>query len=145
MKNLLLITLICLSSLLASAQQQQDTVQCKDNSASSSINGSIKGITYENNKKVILPFVGITLYNSDSTFSKKIFSKYEDGSFLFKDIKEGVYTIEFKFIAHHDIKIKGIKITKRKPHVNLRKIIMMSYPMTLDNLEISKEPSTKNE
>ena len=93
-------------------------------------NGFIEGIIIDNNNnKEPLPFVDITIKNSQLTTVSEI-----DGSYSIQ-LKPGVYTLIFSFIGYKTIEVKNIKIASNKK-VNSNQI-MSSLKIESDVTSIS--------
>ena len=92
--------------------------------------GFIEGVIIDSdNNKEPLPFVDITIKNSQLTTVSNI-----DGSYSIQ-LKPGTYTFYFSFIGYKTIEVKNIKITSNKK-VNFNQI-MSSLKMESNALSMA--------
>jgi outer membrane receptor protein involved in Fe transport len=106
---------------------------------------SIKGIIIEQETKVPVEFVNVSLFNSrdSSLFTGVVTDK--NGEFLFNHIKAGNYYLQVSCIGFESFKIPDISIISKRPYIDLgKKTIKVSNILLSDVEVVSQKPVLDN-
>jgi len=108
---------------------------------SSQIKGKITGQIIDSLTNEPVEFATVVLINAE--FGKQLDGVITDdkGKFKFTDVALKEYEIEVSFIGYVPRKVKAVKLTKKKPDVNLNDIFLVSSSLTLGEVEVTSERS----
>ncbi len=108
---------------------------------SNQIKGKITGQIIDSLTNKPVEFATVVLINSE--FGKQLDGVITDekGKFKFSKVALKEYDIEVSFIGYVPRKIKGVKLTKKKPDLSLKNIYLIPSSLSLAEVEVTGERS----
>lgn len=104
--------------------------------AQSPAGNTIKGTIVDSISKLPLEYATISLFTKYS--KKPLYGTVTDkaGKFNLKEIKDGVYTIEFEFIGYKSFSIKDVLLNTGNAVINLKEISLLQQKGSLQNVTV---------
>jgi len=105
------------------------------------ITGKITGKLIDDSTKKPVEFATVVLINSEFGQQLDGVITESDGKFKLAEVKLGKYNVEFSFLGYQTKVIKDIELTKKKPDINLKDVLLSQDNVTLDEVTVSTERS----
>ena len=103
------------------------------------ITGKITGQVLDSLSKEAIGFATIVLINPKDQKEVNGNITEDDGKFKLTEVKVGTYDLQLSFIGYKTRMYRGIKLTPKKPDVNLGKMYLISDNILLDAVEVVEE------
>ena len=105
------------------------------------ITGKIIGKLIDESTKEPVEFATVVLINSEFGQQLDGVITESDGKFKLADIKLGKYNVEFSFLGYETKVVKNLELTKKKPDINLKEVLLSQENVSLDEVTVTTERS----
>ncbi len=141
MQRILLISCFSLLTIVAFSQRPQGSYGGggKRGGGGPTITGKITGQVLDTLSKVPVGFATIVLINPKDQKEVDGNITEDDGKFKLTDVKVGTYDLQLSFIGYKTRMYRGVKLTPKKPDVNLGKLYLITDNVLLDAVEVVEE------
>ena len=106
-----------------------------------SITGKITGIVLDTLNKQPIGFATVVLFKPGEEKEVNGNITADDGKFKLTEVKVGTYDVQLSFIGYKTRMYRGVKLTPKKPDVNLGRMYLASDNVLLDAVEVVEEAS----
>jgi len=133
-KPILLITLFILFSFASHAQ-----FPGMGGSKTPKLKGKINGELIDSLSNEEVGYATIVLKRSGKEKEINGILSEDDGGFKLEDVTVGTYDLYISFLGYEEKIIRGVELTKKKPDVNLGKIVFVQNNFILDEVEVTAD------
>jgi len=105
------------------------------------VSGSIKGKILDSQSGEPVPFASVTLHRSTDTVMVNGSLTTESGNFLMEQVKPGSYVLKIYFVGYKSNLTEPFQVTKEKPDVALKNILLVPDVKNLKEVNVTAEKS----
>ena len=105
------------------------------------ITGKITGKLIDETTRKPVEFATVVLINAEFGQQLDGVITESDGKFKLAEVKLGKYNVEFSFLGYKTKMVKDIELTKKKPDINLKDVLLNQDNVALDEVTVTTERS----